>query len=266
MNLTAPLNTTISDAQGVGTIIDDDPAPSISISDCSVNEGNTGTVSCGMMASLSTASGQMVTLSYATANATAIAPGDYTAGSGLLSFSPGQTSKPINVSVIGDTLNEVNETFTANLSAPVNVTIADGQGLGTIVNDDQPNGIIRMSECVAEISELVAQIQLTVERLGGSWGSVSVNYATANASAMAGADYVATAGVASWANGDLGARTITVPLINNPVVEPREDFLVNLATPGGGATLVAPTSTRVSILDNPDQIFDDGFGGLPPCN
>ena len=78
-----------------------------------------------------------MTARYATANGTATAPGDYTAiAATTLTFAPGQTSKTITVAVKGDTLDEANETFFVNLSSAVNATIADGQGLGTIRDDD----------------------------------------------------------------------------------------------------------------------------------
>lgn len=64
------------------------------------------------------------------------ASGDYTATSGTLSFTAGQTSQPLAISVNGDTTAEANETFFVNLSNPIGAIISDGQGLGTILNDD----------------------------------------------------------------------------------------------------------------------------------
>ena len=88
---------------------------------------------------LSAASGQAVTVNYATANGTANSTfliGDYVATSGSLTFNPGTTTQSITVSVRGNTTVEPNETFSVNLSNGVNVTIADAQGIGTILNDD----------------------------------------------------------------------------------------------------------------------------------
>jgi len=61
---------------------------------------------------------------------------DYAAVSGTLTFAPGETTKTIVVSITGDTKKEKDETFFVNLSGPSNATIADGQGRGTIINDD----------------------------------------------------------------------------------------------------------------------------------
>jgi hypothetical protein len=77
-----------------------------------------------------------VTVQYATADGTAHAPGDYEAGSGTVTFAAGQTTRTVTVHVNGDLLNENNETYSLNLSGPTNATIGDGQGIGTIVDDD----------------------------------------------------------------------------------------------------------------------------------
>ena len=102
----------------------------------SVTEGNTGTTNAVFNVTLSPASGQTVTVSYSTANGSATAGSDYVATSGTLTFNPGDTTKTITVAVNGDTVVESNETFFVNLTTAINATIADGQGIGTIANDD----------------------------------------------------------------------------------------------------------------------------------
>jgi hypothetical protein len=136
VNLSSPINATIAKKKGIGTIIDDDPPPTISISDATKTEGNTGTVNAVFKVSLSEPSGQTVEVKYATANGTAAAGSDYVAKSGTLSFSPGQTSKNITIAVKGDTVPEPNEAFFVNLSNAINANIADNQGVGTIIDND----------------------------------------------------------------------------------------------------------------------------------
>ena len=111
-------------------------APSLSIGDATVTEGNTGTTNAVFTVSLSTASSQTVTVRYATANGTATAGSDYTAVSGTLTFAPGQLTRTIAVPVLGDTVVEPNETFIVNLTSPTNATLSDSQGAGTITNND----------------------------------------------------------------------------------------------------------------------------------
>jgi hypothetical protein len=113
------------------------PQPSISIGDVSVTEGDSGSVNAVFTMSLSSSSSQTVSVTYSTANGTAAAGSDYTAVPPTsLSFAPGQTSRTVTVSVLGDTLQEPSETFFVNLTSPVNATLADSQGQGTILDND----------------------------------------------------------------------------------------------------------------------------------
>ncbi|MBE7554476.1 MAG: DNRLRE domain-containing protein [Anaerolineales bacterium] len=140
VNISGAVNATIADGQGVGTITDDDGTPTLSINDVTVTEGDAGTVNAVFTVNLSAASGQTVTVNFATANNTATAPADYTTASGTLTFAPGVTSQPVTVLVQGDTLDEPDETFLVNLSGAANAVISDGQGVGAIVDDDITTG------------------------------------------------------------------------------------------------------------------------------
>ena len=112
------------------------PLPTLSINSVSANEGNSGTTAFTFTVTLSAASASTVTANFATSNGTATAGSDYVANSGVVTFTPGQTTQTITVSVNGDTTVEANETFLVTLSAPTNATLAVAQGTGTIVNDD----------------------------------------------------------------------------------------------------------------------------------
>jgi hypothetical protein len=136
LRLTTAANATIADGTGVATIIDDDPLPTATINDVSVTEANTGTRNVTFTVTLSAASGRAITIGWATADGTAIAPADYTAASGTLTFTAGALTRTITVVTVGDTVREPNETFVVNLSNGTNVTILDTQGVATIVNND----------------------------------------------------------------------------------------------------------------------------------
>ena len=136
VGLSNPGNATIADASGTGTITDDDAAPTLSIDDVSVAEGNAGTTTATFTVSLSAASGKTVTVDWATADDDAVQPADYTAGSGTLTFVPGDTSETIAVTVNGDLVAELDEPFRVTLSAPSDATLADATGIGTIVDDE----------------------------------------------------------------------------------------------------------------------------------
>lgn len=131
------------------------PPPSLSVNDVSVDEGDAGMVAALFTVSLSSAAAQPVTVDFATADGTASAPSDYGETSGTLTFAPGETGKTVSVPVNGDTLVEPDETFLVNLANASGATIADGQGVGTIVNDD------------------VALATLTVQKSGSGSGTVT---------------------------------------------------------------------------------------------
>jgi hypothetical protein len=139
LDLSSPVNATIADGHGVGTIADNDPPPALFVGDCAVMEGNAGATPCPFDVFLSGPSGFTVGVSYATADGTATAGSDYTAASGMLTFTPGTTSQPVPVQVLGDIAIETDESFSLNLFAPVNATLGDSQGLGTIGDDDAPS-------------------------------------------------------------------------------------------------------------------------------
>ncbi|MEO8461343.1 MAG: choice-of-anchor U domain-containing protein, partial [Dokdonella sp.] len=138
LNLSNPVNVTLGNSQGTGTIINDDPQPSISINDVSQLEGQSGTSAFTFTVSLSNPSSQAISVIATSADGTAtLADMDYVQlPPTLVSFAAGQTSMPVVVSVNGDTTVESDENFFVNLSAPVNATILEGQGIGTIINDD----------------------------------------------------------------------------------------------------------------------------------
>ena len=122
--------------------MDDDPAPALAIGDASVTEGNAGTVGVDFTVTLTGSTAQTVTVNYATADGTATAGGgfggnDYQAAGGTLTFTSGQTTKTVTVSVKGDKKLEANEWFAVNLSgASGNALVSDSQGIGWILNDD----------------------------------------------------------------------------------------------------------------------------------
>ena len=146
VNVTNVSGANVLDGQGQGTIQNDD-SPTLSITDVTQAEGNNGTstFTFSVMSSLPAPAGGisfMVNTAEGTTNP-ATAGGDYIAivnGSG--SISKGNTSTTVAVTVNGDTLVESSETFLVNLTNATNATIGDGQGLGTITNDDNANLVI----------------------------------------------------------------------------------------------------------------------------
>src|SRR5262249_31437364 len=108
----------------------------LGVTDVNRQEGNSGTTSVTFTVTLSFASTETVTVQFATANGSATAGSDYRVATGTLTFSPGETGKTITVLVYVDRLAEQNETFFVNLSGATSAIMGDGQGVGTIVDDE----------------------------------------------------------------------------------------------------------------------------------
>ncbi len=137
VNLTNAVNADILVGSGLGTIIDDDGLSSLTLADTSVDEGNTGTSLAAFAVTLSPMSTQVVQVNFMTIDGTASEGADYLSTSGTLTFNPGETIQTIEVSVIGDLVDEgISEAFTVNLHTPSNANIADDSAVGTIQDDE----------------------------------------------------------------------------------------------------------------------------------
>lgn len=112
-------------------------------------------------------------------------------------------------------------------------------------------GTLQFQSSAASVSENAGSAVLTVTRTGGSDGAVSVNYATANGTALAGSDYTSSTGTLQWNAGDAAPKTLSVPISQDTEVEGDETFSVTLSAPTGGATVGSPATATVTILDNP---------------
>jgi hypothetical protein len=236
LNLSGATNATIGDPLGVATITDDDASPSVVISNVSVNEPLSGTANAVFTVTMSAVSGRAVSVNYASQNASAVSGADYTATAGTLTIPAGVTSGQVTVPVLPDALNEASETFNVNLSAAVGVTIADTQGVATIVDNDPLPSIrindITVTEGAAGVGS-VATFTVTLSAVSGR--TVTVNYATVNGNATAPSDYTAKSGTVTLAAGVL-TQTFSIAVIGDAVREATEVFGVSLSA-GVNATI-----------------------------
>ena len=111
---------------------------SVTITDVSATEGNWGTKAFSFTVQASGSLKGSASVAYRDGDGTAGAPNDYTQSSGSLSFDRRVKTRTVTVQVVGDTIDEVDETFQVLLSSPSGATLADGVGVGTIVDDDSP--------------------------------------------------------------------------------------------------------------------------------
>ena len=252
LTLSAPVNVTLPDVPSVmGVILDDDASPSVSVNDVSIAEGNSGQNTALLTVSLSAASGQSISVDFATSNGTAQAGSDYTSTSGTVAFAPGQTSRTFSVPILGDVSIEADETFGVTLSNAVNASIGDGVGVATIVNDDSAQSLPALSISSASVSEgnsRVSNLAFTVTLSAAPVQPVSVAYATADGSAQAPGDYASTSGTISFAAG-VQSQTIVVPIVGDAGVEPDETLALNLS---GAVNATVAVASGVGTILNDD--------------
>ena len=116
-------------------------------------------------------------------------------------------------------------------------------------------GILTYSMPTYSVGEAGPTVTLTVNRINGSSGIVSVSYNTSNGTATAGTDYAATTGVLTWASGDSAAKSYTVAITQDSDAEPSESFNNTLSSPSSGATLGANSSALVTIVDDEPPVI-----------
>ena len=194
VTLSNPSNVSLNDGTVILTITDDDGAPTLSIADLTTPDETA--VSRAMTVTLSSASSKTVTVNFATADGTATAANDYISTSGTLTFNPGITSQTLAVTIVQDTIDEAHETFNVVLSNATNASISDATGVMTVTDDETTPGLSIADASTSD--ETAANLTATVTLSGPSSSTVTVDYATSNGTATAGADYTATTGTLTF--------------------------------------------------------------------
>lgn len=214
------------------------PEPTITIGDVTVSEG----ANAVFTVSLSNASALTVTVNFATADGSALAPGDYSSSSGTVTFAPGQTTQTISIATAADVPQEAAEMFVVNLSGAANSTIADALGQATIA-DTSAAPTLTINDVMA--SEGGTAI-FTVTLSAASAQTITVNFATADGNAMAPGDYMALMGVLTFTPGQTTAM-ISVPIATDVPQDAAEMFVVNLS--GATNSTIADAQGQATIVD-----------------
>ncbi len=208
-------------------------APTLAIGNAIVVEGNAGQTMANFTVTLTGTAGCVtpVTVNYATIDNTATTGNsDYVNTTGTLTFDT--PTKTISVPVNGDLTTELDETFFVNLSNPSGAGITTAQGTGTITNDDTNKTLSINDVTVTEGDSGTVNANFTVSLDVPATGPITVNFATANNTAIAGSDYVAASGTVSFAAGEQ-SKQVTVVVNGDTTVEANETFFVNLTNPSG---------------------------------
>ena len=238
---------TVSDAQGAGTINDDDSA-NITINDMSVNEAD-GTATFTVTLNNAVAGGFDV--DYTTNPGTATGGGvDYNDNAGTLNFAgtAGET-QTITVAINNDDLVEVTENYTVVLSNITGglATIADASGLGTIIDNDSAS----ISIDDVSVNEADGTATFTVTLNNAVAGGFDVDFTTTPGTATGGGvDYDNNSGTLTFAGTAAETQTITVDITNDALLEATENYTVVLSNITGGLATIADASGLGTIIDN----------------
>jgi hypothetical protein len=266
VELDTPTGATVGVGTGTVTITDDDDDggggdPVVSIGNATVVEGNTGTTPATFTLTLSEESDEQVTVTWQTRDGSATAPGDYGQRGGQVVFEPGRTSQPVDIAVVGDTLDEDDETFTVELTGAVGASLGANPGTGTITDDDDdpppPDPTVSLGDTsVTEGNDgtTTAVLTATLDRIGTE--DVTVPWATTtDGTATPGEDFTETGGELRIPAGQTSGQ-LEVPVTGDTADEPDEWFEVALGTPSGA--VVGDGTGRGTILDD-----DTVAGPLP---
>lgn len=253
LTLSSPTEATIADGSATGTILNDD-MPTLAVNDVAVTEGDSGSTTLSFVVTRSAPTGAS-SVTVATSDGTAVAGTDYVARPATtLAFGGADTSKVVTVTINGDTAVEADETFTLVLTAPVAATIADGQGTGTIRNDDQRVNVLSVDDVSLKEGDTgTKSLTFKVTRTGDLGGTAAVDYATADDTASAGSDYVALSRSTLSFAANQGSATVPVTIRGDLLPEVDEELSLNLSN-ARGATILDPSGTGTIQNDDFDEL------------
>jgi uncharacterized repeat protein (TIGR01451 family)/uncharacterized delta-60 repeat protein len=233
------------------TILDDDVGLGFSSPVYAVGEG-AGSVTLSVLRQ--NGSNGVFSIDYATTNGTATAGADYTSTTGRLSFASGETLKTITIPILEDNIIEGDETFAVNLfnvQPPSAGQLIASSARVTIVDNDTG---FYLSNSVYSVSEAGTNILITVMRTNASVADTnSVAVFTSDGTATAGSDYTFTSAVLTFTNGE-NFKTISIPILQDTLVEGDETFFVSLTNATGGAQIIGPSNAVVTIVDDDSGI------------
>ncbi len=249
----------------VSVLINTIPVIALATNSVTNAEGNSGTTAFDFLVTASAiSSSQTVQYAVTGSGANPASSSDFVGGvlpSGTVTFAPGETSKVVHIDVIGDSIDEPNESFTVTLSNASSGTISNATATGNITNDDAPPApyyyIMAASASKAEGNSGATPFTFTVSRGGDTRGAANVRYGVSGGSLVGGLnanDFVGgvlPSGTVSFAAGET-SQTITIYVQGDRSVENNEPFYVYLSAPSIGTASGQP---GYGFINNDDRIY-----------
>ena len=262
VTLSNPVGGELTDDVATGTIVDNDPLPTLSFADAVVTEGHAGTKVVNVRASLSAVSGREITVDYGTAETGAAGSAtsgvDFVAKSGSITIPAGTAFADVAIEIQGDLKHESAEQFWVTLANAVNAGFAKATAVVTISDDDPIPTVSTGRANIPEGGTGTRNLAFTVRLSNVLDVDTSVDYATAAADPATGAlatenvDYVPTSGTLTIPAGSL-TGVVHVVVNCDYTIEPNENLLLVLSNPVNGV-ITTGTTSALGIIANDDKI------------
>ncbi|MBK7145727.1 MAG: right-handed parallel beta-helix repeat-containing protein [Xanthomonadales bacterium] len=193
-----------------------------------------------------------------TSNGSAIAPGDYTSNTTTLHFADGEVVKYVHIPLVRDDVAEGTEEFQVTLASPTGGALigfnADNPA-ALFDHDPAHPSYFTDDAAVEEPGAGSVQVQVAVH-ISGSDHPIDIEYQTADASAEAGQDYVATSGMLTFAVGET-TKLVPVTVLADAIGEGAESFYLQISGFYAQGVIAQDGEAEITISSN--RIFADGF-------
>ena len=247
--LTAPTNDEL--VKKLFEIINN-PPNNIAFSTANYTVNEDGTTSAAITLTRTNGSSGAVSVTVTSSSGTALANTDFNSAAITVNFANGETSKTVTVPIVDDTIDEANETFNLTLSNPTGGAILGNQKTATItIIDNDPLPVISLSASQTVIEGLSSPqtVVYTVNLSNPSSQTITLQYTTANGTALSGLDYTSVAGSLVF-NSGVTSQNITIPILNDSINEANETFTLTLTNPTNASlgTISTATTTITDTL------------------
>ena len=239
------------------TILNDDPLPTISISDATISEGDTGIRQALFTVTRTGLIDRTINFTASSVDGTALAQEDYLPLVNTnFQLGPASTSIGVPVGVLGDTIIEPDKSFLVHITSVSNATVTRAGAVGTIKDNDTATGTpsVQFGAREFRVSEGAGGVSITVSRSGDSSAPTIVSYSTVTSFSGTGIasdrrDYTVAFGTLRFAPGET-SKTFQVFITDDAFVEGDETLQVILGNPTGGTSLGTPSVSTIRIVDN----------------
>ncbi|TQV74973.1 hypothetical protein FLL45_08500 [Aliikangiella marina] len=255
INLSNPTgNATIGLNQHVVTITDDEPMPPAGVVSFESSTYSVDENSASLVVNIVRTGGDFgeVSVDVSSVDGTAIAGEDYVGVNQRVNFADGEISKSVTITLTDDTTYEGEENFTLALSDAIDTELGDVTITTISLNEDDPvppAGVLQFSGASYQVDENATNLLVTITRVNGNFGDISVDVIVTDGTATNGIDFDATDTNVTFLDGEI-SQTVSISLIDDVIYEGDENFNLSLANLIGDATIGAPSQATVTIVED----------------